>query len=150
MGKVLKEGRDKSHPLVVGTIKTNIGHTESAAGVAGVIKTVLALNHHQIPAHLHFKKLNPNISLDEIPVVIPTQLMEWLPINGKRIAGVSSFGFSGTNAHVILEEAPAEKIEVKSETVDRPVHVLCVSAKQEESLRSLRKNTQASLSSREV
>lgn len=106
LSNIFKEKRDKSNPLFLGTVKTNIGHTESAAGIAGVIKTVLALQHKQIPALLNFKELNPVINLDVIPAIIPTKLIEWPAINGKRIAGVSSFGISGTNAHAILEEAP--------------------------------------------
>ena len=88
-----------------GSVKTNIGHLEAAAGVAGVIKTVLACNTRRIPASLHFPQLNPHIDLKGAPLVVPAQAMPW-PAAGRRIAGVSSFGFSGTNAHVILEEAP--------------------------------------------
>ncbi|MFI4962439.1 MAG: SDR family NAD(P)-dependent oxidoreductase, partial [Legionellales bacterium] len=100
-------GRNPEHPLIVGTVKTNIGHLESAAGIAGVIKTVLALQNQYIPKHLHFHSLNPHINLDAIPALIPLEGRPWLAHNQQlRRAGVSSFGFSGTNAHLILEEAP--------------------------------------------
>ena len=87
-------------------MKANIGHLESAAGVAGLIKLVLALQHEQLPPHLHLKKLNPYIAWHELPIDIPTQLIPWPSHNGRRVGAVSSFGFSGTNAHVIIEEAP--------------------------------------------
>ena len=102
--EVLNEGRDASQPCAVGSVKTNIGHLEAAAGIAGMIKTVLMLRHGSIPPHLHFRRLNTHISL-ATPFVIPTQSTAWTHI-GPRRAGVSSFGFGGTNAHVILEEAP--------------------------------------------
>ena len=137
LGKVLKESRSKENSLVIGSVKTNFGHTEAAAGVAGIIKTVLAMNYKQIPPHLHFKKLNPNVDLDSIPAVLPLNLMEWKPINGKRIAGVSSFGITGTNAHVILEESPAPKETPQSSEAERAAHVLCLSAREVEALRNL-------------
>jgi len=97
-----------NNPLVISTVKTHIGHLESAAGIAGLIKTILMLQHEIIPAHLHFNELNPAIHLDEIPAKIPVQAMEWKRGERVRRAGISSFGFSGTNAHVILEEAPVQ------------------------------------------
>ncbi|MBD2522077.1 type I polyketide synthase [Nostoc sp. FACHB-133] len=106
LAAVLGEGRSPNHPLALGSVKTNIGHLESAAGVAGLIKVVLAMQHQQIPPHLHFQKLNPYISWGNLPISIPTELTPWNSGTERRIAGVSSFGFSGTNAHVILEEAP--------------------------------------------
>ena len=103
-------GEYRTEPLMIGTVKTNIGHLESAAGIAGIIKTILALNHEKIPPHLHFKELNPSIHLDKIPAHIPLSAMNWIKKEGiARRAGVSGFGFSGTNAHIILEEAPSEK-----------------------------------------
>lgn len=99
--------RPKERPLVIGSVKTNIGHTESAAGLAGLIKVLLSLKHGHIPAHLHFQKPNRLIDLDALPAVIPVDGCAWpAPVNGRcRCAGVSSFGFSGTNAHVIVQEA---------------------------------------------
>jgi acyl transferase domain-containing protein/acyl carrier protein len=99
-------GAGRSRPLVVGAVKSNLGHLEAAAGVTGLIKTVLALAHRQIPPNVNFRVPTPHIPWGEIPVRVPTTLEPWEPIEGRRIAGVSSFGFSGTNAHVILEEAP--------------------------------------------
>lgn len=96
--------RPKDRPLLVGSVKTNIGHLEGAAGIAGVIKTVLALRSGVVPPHRHFKVPNPHISWDAAPLRVPTEPTPW-PTPGRRIAGVSSFGFSGTNAHVILEAA---------------------------------------------
>ena len=96
--------RDK---LIVGSVKTNIGHLEAAAGIAGLIKVVLSLNAEWIPAHLHFQRMNPHIDWKGMPVEIPVAGKAWKRGEKKRIAGVSSFGFSGTNAHVVLEEAPA-------------------------------------------
>ncbi|MBI5722130.1 MAG: SDR family NAD(P)-dependent oxidoreductase [Burkholderiales bacterium] len=98
---------DGSPPLWLGSIKTNLGHLEAAAGVTGLIKLVLALQHRAIPAHLHLAQPSPHIPWAELPFRIPTSLQPWAPIRGRRLAGVSSFGFSGTNAHVIVEEAPA-------------------------------------------
>src|SRR5262249_51176415 len=103
---VLGQGRSAAEPLVVGSVKTNIGHLEAAAGVAGLIKAILSLEHGQIPPHLHFRQPNPFVPWKDIPIEVPTDLRPWPGHNTPRRAGVSSFGFSGTNAHVILHEAP--------------------------------------------
>ena len=107
---VFAAGRRPEHPLVIGSAKTNFGHLEAAAGVAGLIKVVLALQHRQIPAHLHFERLNPHIDLAGFPAAIPTEHREWAHGDGKRVAGVSAFGFSGTNAHVVLAEADTKEL----------------------------------------
>ncbi|MFN6560885.1 MAG: type I polyketide synthase [Nostoc sp. ChiSLP01] len=103
---VLGKKRSPAEPLKIGTVKTNIGHLESAAGVAGVIKTILQLQHQQIAPHPHLKQLNPHINWEELPITVPTKQTPWQATKGRRIAGVSAFGASGTNAHLILEEAP--------------------------------------------
>lgn len=99
---VLGEGRNPSDPLLVGSVKTNLGHLEAAAGIAGIIKTVLSFQHGIIPRHLHFVTPNPHIAWDRLPVKIVTENTVW-PANARRIAGVSAFGMSGTNAHIVLE-----------------------------------------------
>jgi myxalamid-type polyketide synthase MxaB len=104
LGKIFCTKNRKS-PLLVGSVKTNIGHTEAAAGIAGLIKTVLSLYHGEIPPHLHFRKPNPKISWDEFAIKIPTNLTKWDCGEKSRIAGVSAFGASGTNAHIVVEEA---------------------------------------------
>ena len=96
-------------PLWVGSVKTNIGHLEAAAGLAGLIKVVLALEHEAIPPHLHFHQPSPHIPWDRLPLRVPTTLVPWPRGERPRRAGVSSFGFSGTNAHVVVEEAPGER-----------------------------------------
>jgi acyl transferase domain-containing protein/acyl carrier protein len=103
---VYGEGRDSRSPVLVGSVKTNIGHLESAAGIAGAIKAVLALEHGAIPPHLHFKQPSSRIPWSELNVAIPTTLTPWGRGEAPRRAAISSFGFSGTNAHAILEEAP--------------------------------------------
>jgi hypothetical protein len=93
--------------VFLGAVKTNLGHLEAAAGMAGLIKAVLAIRHQHIPPNLHFQTLNPNITLAGTPFAMPTALLPWASVGQRRAAAVSSFGFGGTNAHVILEEAPA-------------------------------------------
>jgi acyl transferase domain-containing protein/SAM-dependent methyltransferase/acyl carrier protein len=132
---VLCSDRPPAQPLMLGTIKTNVGHLEAAAGVAGLLKVVVALEHKQIPPHLHLKNKNPYVEWDRLPITIPTELTPWQPIRDKRIAGVSSFGFSGTNAHVIVEEPPASA--QTASYADRPVHLLALSAKTGETLKRL-------------
>jgi acyl transferase domain-containing protein/alpha-beta hydrolase superfamily lysophospholipase/acyl carrier protein len=135
LAAVLGEGRAPDDHLRVGAVKTNIGHLEAAAGIAGLLKTVLVLHHGQIPPSLHLHRPNPHIRLDELPVTVPTRLISW-PANGRpRRAGVSSFGFSGTNAHVILEEAPP--VPARDTTRERPLHLLCLSATSDTALREL-------------
>jgi non-ribosomal peptide synthase protein (TIGR01720 family) len=90
----------------LGSVKSNLGHLDAAAGVTGLIKTVLALEHGEIPPSLHFRRPNPQINLDETPFFVNTELRRWQVADGPRRAGVSSFGIGGTNAHAILEEAP--------------------------------------------
>ena len=90
----------------IGSVKTNIGHLDAAAGIAGLIKTVLALKHRQLPPTLHFERPNPKIDFASSPFYVNTSLAPWQATSSPRRAGVSSFGFGGTNAHVILEEAP--------------------------------------------
>ncbi len=99
--------REAGRPLYVASVKTNIGHLEAAAGVAGVVKAVLAMQHRCIPPHLHLNEPNPLIDWAQSPIVVPKEPIDWTG-SGKapRRAAVSSFGFSGTNAHIVLEEAP--------------------------------------------
>jgi acyl transferase domain-containing protein/acyl carrier protein len=139
---VLMQGRSLDQPCYIGSVKTNIGHLEAAAGMAGLIKVILALQYQEIPPHLNFKQLNPLISFDGTPFSIPTQLQPWNSITN-RFAGISSFGFGGTNAHVILEEAP--KIEAKQELLKRPLHLLTLSTKSETALGELVKRYQSFL-----
>jgi acyl transferase domain-containing protein/thioesterase domain-containing protein len=140
LGNILKVGRPKELPLVIGTVKTNIGHTESAAGIAGVIKVVLAMRHKQIPAHLNFKELNPAINLEEIPAIITTKTIPWDNFTNSRIAGVSSFGISGTNAHMVLEEYTELGLDKEQLTnyYECKEHILCVSAKTINALAALK------------
>ncbi|TXC66101.1 polyketide synthase [Piscinibacter aquaticus] len=112
LGSVFGQDRGGVAPLVIGSVKTNIGHLEGAAGVTGLIKLVLALRHRCIPRHLHFATPSPHIHWSDYPLTVPREAMDWQPIDGVRIGGVSSFGFSGTNAHVIVEEAPHPAGEV--------------------------------------
>jgi myxalamid-type polyketide synthase MxaE and MxaD len=107
LAAALGEGRDPDRPLVVGSVKTNIGHLEAAAGVAGMIKAALALHHGEIPPHLHFEQPSPHIPWEELAVLVPGEPLAWPGDGERRVAGVSSFGFSGTNAHLVLEGAPA-------------------------------------------
>jgi acyl transferase domain-containing protein/acyl carrier protein len=107
-GAVLGTGREASRPLLIGSVKTNIGHLEAAAGIAGVIKVVLSLEHEILPQHLHFRNPSPHIPWDRLAVQVVREATAWERNGRPRIAGVSSFGFAGTNAHVILEEAPDE------------------------------------------
>jgi acyl transferase domain-containing protein len=128
LGAVLSAERDATQPLAIGSIKTNIGHLEAAAGVAGIFKAMLALQHREIPPHLHLRALNPHIDWATYPIVVPTTPTPFMPIDGRRLAGVSSFGFSGTNAHVILEDAPTATRGVAT-TIDRAQHVLALSTR---------------------
>ncbi|MGD1807095.1 type I polyketide synthase [Dapis sp. BLCC M126] len=159
LGEVLNPERTSDLPLTIASVKTNIGHLEAAAGIASLIKTVLVMQHQEIPAHLHFKQPNPAIAWDKIPVTVPTKLTPWqVNKDERRFAGISSFGMSGTNAHVVLGEAPYEvrsrgdsriaPTEVRSDNgsaaslqegnyLERPLHLLTLSAKTETALKEL-------------
>lgn len=131
---VYGKDRKQENPLFVGSVKTNIGHLEGAAGIAGVIKVVLSLNKQKIPSHLHLKKLNPKINLGESRIEIPTKSLDWRPAGG-RCAAVSSFGFSGTNAHIVLEEAPSVEASSQApENSGKGAHLLVLSAKTSDAL----------------
>ncbi|BAU65096.1 Beta-ketoacyl synthase [Stanieria sp. NIES-3757] len=132
---VLMQGRKENETCYLGSVKTNIGHLEAAAGIAGLIKTVLCLQNQVIPANLHFNKLNPHINLAHTPIEINNRLQPWQPGDKPRLAGVSSFGFGGTNAHVILQEADNQVQNFES--VERPLHLLTISAKNEPALQEL-------------
>jgi acyl transferase domain-containing protein len=107
LGAVLGPGRAKGATVTLGAVKSNLGHLEGAAGIAALIKTTLCLVNRKLPPVVHFKQLNPHISLDGTPFVIPTSTSHW-ECASRRIAGVSAFSWSGTNAHVVLEEAPED------------------------------------------
>jgi acyl transferase domain-containing protein len=135
---VLGEGRPKDRPLVVSSVKTNLGHLDPAAGVAGLIKTILQLQHGEITRHLNFHEPNPHISWDDLNIAIPTQRREWPSGGDARIAGVSAFGLSGVNAHVIVQEAPRRtaSADAKRSSVNRP-YLLPLSAHNQDTLRTL-------------
>jgi amino acid adenylation domain-containing protein len=149
LAEVFAAGRPIQEPLVVGSVKTNIGHLEAAAGVSALIKVVQALRHQRIPTHRNFTTLNPHIALDGFPVEIPTVTRDWTPIHDRRIAGVSSFGFSGTNVHILLEEAPLIPSPLAGEGQgggdERPAQLFCLSAREPEALTELASRTAACL-----
>jgi phthiocerol/phenolphthiocerol synthesis type-I polyketide synthase E len=109
-------GTHQRHFCWIGSVKTNIGHTDAAAGVAGFIKTVLALEHRQLPPSLNFTQPNPEIDFEHSPFRVNAQLRDWDTGGAPRRAGVSSLGIGGTNAHAVLEEAPAQPVPERSRT----------------------------------
>lgn len=123
--RTFRDSTDLKGFCALGSVKTNIGHLDAAAGVTGFIKTVLALEHQMLPPSLHFTQPNPNIDFANSPFYVNTQLRPWQPVGVPRRAGVSSFGIGGTNAHVILEEAPIAQPPTKS----RPWQLVLLSAK---------------------
>jgi acyl transferase domain-containing protein/thioesterase domain-containing protein len=129
--KVFRAGTKKKNFCGVGSVKTNIGHLDAAAGVSGLIKTVMALKHKMLPPSLNFEQSNPKINFDESPFFVSTKLANWqLPAGqDRRVAGVSAFGIGGTNVHLIVEEAP----EI-SATSDSSPQLLVLSAKTEAAL----------------
>jgi len=128
-------------PLWIGSVKTNIGHLEAAAGLAGLIKIVLAMQHYKIPSNLHFTKLNPQISFEGTRCAIATSPQAWPAEAQPRMAAVSSFSFGGTNAHVILQEAPIGNVVDAPSGADSDAEASCTllafSAKSETALRQL-------------
>ncbi|OHU31154.1 polyketide synthase [Mycobacteroides franklinii] len=125
-------GREANDPLLIGSAKTNIGHLEAAAGIAGVIKVILSLENELLPQHRNFENPSPHIPWDRLPVEIVKEATPWERNGRPRIAGVSSFGFAGTNAHVILEEAPVatpESVDAPAVTGGRKYSILPLSAR---------------------
>ncbi|VXD21207.1 polyketide synthase type 1 [Planktothrix serta PCC 8927] len=135
LAAVYGQNRPINQPLVVGSVKTNFGHLEAAAGISGLIKIILSLQHQQIPPHLHLKTPNPHIPWHQLPLVIPTKGIPWLRGNQARIAGISAFGISGTNVHIILEEAP-ETVKIEN-SLEPGFHLLTLSAKTSKALEEL-------------
>lgn len=133
LAAVFGKERSKEDPLLIGSVKTNVGHLETAAGVIGLMKLVLALKHKIIPPHLHLKQLNPHVPWKDIPVEVPTDGVPWPSGDARRVGGVSAFGFSGTNAHIVVEEAPA--MVPRANEAERPAHILTISAKTEAALK---------------
>ncbi|MBE9209297.1 type I polyketide synthase [Nostoc sp. LEGE 06077] len=128
--KCFRASTQKKNYCAIGSLKTNIGHLDAAAGVAGLIKTVLALKHKQIPPSLHFEKPNPQIDFANSPFYVNAELSAWKTNGTPRRAGVSSFGIGGTNAHVILEEAPVvEQVSGGAGEQGRGYQLLLLSAK---------------------
>jgi acyl transferase domain-containing protein/acyl carrier protein len=127
LAAVLGERAPDARPCLVGSVKASIGHLEVASGVAGLIKVVLCLQHGEIPAQLHFETPNPRIAVEQTRLQIARERTPWPAGEQHRIAGVSSFGFGGTNAHVILEEPPPTAPDRRD--VERPLHVLTLSAR---------------------
>ncbi len=144
LAAVLGVGRAPEKKLRIGSAKTNIGHAESAAGVAGVIKVILSLLHEEIPPHLHFRNPSGLIPWSQIAIEVCAGGAAWPAGDTKRMAGVSAFGASGTNAHLVLEEAPQAAPIVDG--LKRPLHALVLSAKTEPALRDLAALYQAHLS----
>ncbi|MDT0308873.1 SDR family NAD(P)-dependent oxidoreductase [Streptomyces sp. DSM 44917] len=139
LAEVLRPEPGAGAPLRVGSAKTNIGHLEAAAGVAGLIKVALTLHHGEIPPHLHVSTPNPHVSWDRLPVEIPAEPTAWEAKGAPRVAGLSSFGFSGTNAHVVLEEPPRAQEPEPAETApgDGRASLLVLSARTPEALTAL-------------
>ncbi|OJH36748.1 hybrid non-ribosomal peptide synthetase/type I polyketide synthase [Cystobacter ferrugineus] len=142
LAAVVGADRPEGNVCALGSVKTNIGHLEAAAGIAGLIKVALSLKHRQIPPSLHFKVPNPYIRFDKIPLRVQQELQPWPERPESALAGVSSFGFGGTNAHLVLEGAPPVA-PPEDEGCERPRHVLALGAKSPSALRELARRYQA-------
>jgi acyl transferase domain-containing protein/NADPH:quinone reductase-like Zn-dependent oxidoreductase/acyl carrier protein len=143
IGRALNDGHSKEDPLLVGSVKTNVGHLEASAGVTGLMKVIQSLRHEMIPPTLHFRTPSPEINWSELNVRITAEATPWPRGNRPRRAGINSFGFSGTNAFMIVEEAPpAPPPPAKPQ---RSVHVLPLSARKPEALRALAERYRALL-----
>lgn len=135
LGEVVGKQRDQ-HPCRIGSVKTNIGHLEPAAGIASLIKVALALKHKQIPPHLNYSVPNPHIDFEKYHLQIPINVQEWTKYGKYRLAGISGFGFGGTNAHIIVRELDeSEKIENRFEASKQELFTL--SAKDQNALMQL-------------
>ena len=135
LSAVLGQERAADHPVVLGSAKATVGHLESAAGIAGLIKAVLTLHKGEFTPLSHLRAVNPEIGLDRLPVTLPTTLTEWRRRGAPRVAGVSSFGASGTNCHVVVEEAP--EATHGDSVLERPEHLVMLSARTDKALDSL-------------
>ena len=131
LGSVLGKGRAADAPLLIGAVKSNLGHLEAAAGIAGFIKAVLALQHTTIPANLGYQNPNPHIPFDKLRLKVIAEHTDWVPAGRPRRAGISSFGFGGTNAHVVIEQAPVPA-PPPAEQNEPAVTTLVISGKTEE------------------
>src|SRR6516162_7119166 len=148
LSEALCQERATEEPLPIGSVKTNLGHLETSAGVAGLIKALLVLKHGHIPPSLHFQSPNPNIDLAALKLRVPTALEPFPKTNGERIVGVNSFGFGGANAHVLLAEPPACSLPEHSEIHANRSWPLVLSARSERSLCSSAKRLSAWLDER--
>jgi acyl transferase domain-containing protein/acyl carrier protein len=139
VSSVFAAGRSPEQPLLLGSVKANIGHPEASAGIAGLIKTVLALQNELIPAQIHLHNPNPYIPWQELSVHVPLINYPWPRSERPRIAGVNSFGFSGTNAHLLLEEAPlpVPRLASNALSLSQSPHLLVLSAKTPTALQQL-------------
>jgi acyl transferase domain-containing protein/NADPH-dependent curcumin reductase CurA/NAD(P)-dependent dehydrogenase (short-subunit alcohol dehydrogenase family)/acyl carrier protein len=147
LSAVLSTGRPTDRICTIGSVKTNVGHLEAAAGVAGLIKVALSLEQREIPPSLHFESPNPHIPFDRIPLRVARTLSPWPEGGGGRpLAGVSSFGFGGTNAHVVLEAAPVVTETSTSASLDQ-AQVLPLSARSRSSLEGLAREWDSFLAS---
>ncbi|QLE59267.1 SDR family NAD(P)-dependent oxidoreductase [Nostoc sp. TCL26-01] len=136
MTQAFRASTNRKNYCAIGSVKTNVGHLDAAAGIVGLIKTALALHHKLIPASLNFETPNPQIDFENSPFYVNTKLTKWNSDNSPRRAGVSSFGFGGTNAHVILEEAPPQETAVSA----RQHQLLVLSAKTSSALATATEN----------
>jgi acyl transferase domain-containing protein len=125
-----------SRPCMVGSVKTNIGHLEAAAGVAGLIKAALCLKHRQIPPHLNLRTPNPAIPFDTLNLHVPAAVTPWPEIDRPARAAVNSFGFGGTNAHAILEEAPEAQLGASAAAAEGRMEILPISARDRDALKN--------------
>ncbi len=148
LGNVYGKSRTWKNPLLLGSVKSNIGHLEPVAGMSGLLKVLLALQHEQIPPNLHFNKPNPHVPWQDLPFEVITTLTPWKQNEKPRRAGISAFGFSGTNAHVLIEEAPKDcRLSIvdcrltadnqQSQIVNRKSQILTLSGKSPEAVREL-------------
>jgi acyl transferase domain-containing protein/NAD(P)-dependent dehydrogenase (short-subunit alcohol dehydrogenase family) len=134
---VLAKAGISRDPVLIGSVKSNLGHLEAAAGIAGIGKVILALQNEAIPPHLHVQNLNPRIAWDAMPIRVNTRLREWKRSERPRIAGVSSFGFTGSLCHMILQEAPPKPASAESSAGEVCCCCITLSATSEPALRDL-------------
>ncbi|MEN6405045.1 MAG: amino acid adenylation domain-containing protein [Thermoguttaceae bacterium] len=133
LGNVLRDGRPTGSTCAIGSVKTNLGHLEAASGMASLIKAVLMLERGQMPPSLHFETPNPEIPFDRLPLRVQSQRTPWPDVPGPRLAGVSAFGFGGSNSHVVLEGPPTAASEPAAASLD----LLPLSARTDAALRDL-------------